>query len=126
MEFRSMHPFFYSPDFGDVQKELIHRSELVIGNDVWVGQNAIILSSVKRIGDGAVIGAGAVVTRDVPDFAIVGGNPAKVIRYRFSKETQLKIKASKWWDKDITELQKDIEEFVHPLENYENKKNTVR
>ncbi len=126
MEFRSMHPFFYSPDFGDVQKELIHRSELVIGNDVWVGQNAIILPSVKRIGDGAVIGAGAVVTRDVPDFAIVGGNPAKVIRYRFSKETQLKIKASKWWDKDITELQKDIEEFVHPLENYENKKNTVR
>lgn len=120
MEFRSMHPFFYSPDFGYVQKELVHRSELVIGNDVWIGQNAILLPSVKRIGDGAVIGAGAVVTMDVPDFAIVVGNPAKVIKYRFSRETQLKIKASKWWDKDITELQKDIEEFSHPLENDEN------
>jgi len=96
MEFRSMHPFFYSPDFGDVQKELVHKCELVTGNDVWVGQNAIILSSVKRIGDGAVIGAGAVVT-----------------------------KASKWWDKDIKELQKNMEEFTRPLENDENKKNTV-
>lgn len=125
MRYRSMHPFFFSPYFGYVQKQLIHKSELVIGNDVWVGQNAIILSSVKRIGDGAVIGAGAVVTKDVPDFAVVVGNPAKILRYRFSEETQLKIKASKWWDKDITELQKDIEEFTYPLENYESKKNPV-
>ena len=126
MEYRAMHPFFYSSDYGYVQKELLHRSELVIGNDVWVGQNAILLPSVKRIGDGAVIGAGAVVTKDVPDFAIVVGNPAKVIKYRFSEETQLKIKASKWWGKNITELQKDIEEFTHPLEDDENKKNPMR
>ena len=119
MEFRSMHPFFYSPDFGYVQKELVHRSELVIGNDVWVGQNAILLPSVNRIGDGAVIGAGAVVTRDVPDFAVVAGNPARVIKYRFSKETQLKIKVSKWWDKDIEELRQHIDEFTYPQENIE-------
>jgi acetyltransferase-like isoleucine patch superfamily enzyme len=115
MELISMHPFFYSPDFGYVQEELVRRSELVIGNDVWVGQNTILLPSVKRIGDGAVIGAGSVVTRDVPDFAIVVGNPAKVIRYRFSKETQLKIKASKWWDKDIRDL--DLDKFAVPVES---------
>jgi hypothetical protein len=51
----------------------------------------------------------------------VVGNPAKVIRYRFSKETQLKIKASKWWDKDMDELQKDLDEFINPLENEQNK-----
>jgi len=119
MELRSMHPFFYSPDYGYVQEELVHRSELVIGNDVWIGQNAILLPSVKKIGDGAVIGAGSIVTRDVPDFAVVVGNPAKVIKYRFSKETQLKIKASKWWDKDIEELRKDFDKFAKPLENGE-------
>jgi virginiamycin A acetyltransferase len=117
MEFMSTHPFFYSSNFEYVQKELVHRSELVIGNDVWVGQNAILLPSVKRIGDGAVIGAGAVVTKDVPDFAIVVGNPARVIKYRFSKETQLKIKASKWWDKDIRDL--DLDKFMHPVESGE-------
>lgn len=122
MKFRSMHPYFYSPAYGYVQEELIPRSELVIGNDVWVGQNAIILPRVKKIGDGAVIGAGAVVTKDVPDFAVVSGNPAKVIKYRFSKETQGEIKASKWWDKDIKELQKDFDEFTRPLENEEGKR----
>ena len=56
-------------------------SEVVIGNDVWIGMRVIIMPGVK-VGDGVVIGAGAVVTKDVPDFAIVGGVPAKIIRYR--------------------------------------------
>jgi len=90
-----------------------------IGNDVWVGRNAMILPSVKKIGDGAVIGAGAVVTRDVPDFAVVAGNPAVVIKYRFRPETIHKIKQSKWWDKDIEELKGNIEEFTMPLEKNE-------
>jgi virginiamycin A acetyltransferase len=119
LKFKSMHPYFYSPAFGYVREELITRSELVIGNDVWVGQNAIILHSVKRIGDGAVIGAGAVVTKDVPDFAIVVGNPAKIVKYRFSEELRRKIKASRWWDKSIEELQKDFDRFTHPLEDEE-------
>ena len=58
------------------------KTELSIGNDVWIGRNATILAGVRRIGNGAVIGACAVVTHDVPDYAIVGGNPAKVVRYR--------------------------------------------
>lgn len=60
-------------------------SEVIIGDDVWIGMRAIILPGV-RIGSGVVIGAGAVVTKDVPDYAVVGGVPARVIRYRKSKE----------------------------------------
>ena len=127
MDRKSTHAFFFNPDLGYARKESdIERTKLTIGNDVCLYHNAIILPSVKRIGDGAIIGAGAVVTKDVPDFAIVVGNPGKVIRYRFSKETQSKIKASKWWDMDITELCKNMEEFAHLLEDDENKKNTAR
>lgn len=64
---------------------------IVIGDDVWIGCNVTILKGVK-IGHGAVVGAGAVVTKDVPDFAIVGGNPARVIKYRFTIEEQKKHK----------------------------------
>lgn len=65
-------------------------SEVVIGNDVWIGMRVIIMPGVK-IGNGVVIGAGAVVTKDVPDFAIVGGVPAKIIRYRNSNEKDKRI-----------------------------------
>lgn len=124
MEFKSMHPFFFNPVFKYVQQELIPTSELVIGNDVWVGQNAIILPGVKRIGDGAVIGAGAIVTKDVPDFAVVVGNPAKAVKYRFSPETIDKIKSSRWWDKDIEELKEYIEEFQRPVQEDKNEVQT--
>lgn len=88
----------------------------MIGHDVWIGQNAIILPTVKRIGDGAVIGAGAVVTKDVPDFAIVLGNPANVVKYRFSGETIDRIKRQAWWNKDMEELKGDFEKFTQPIE----------
>ncbi|OHB75434.1 MAG: hypothetical protein A2Z25_20995 [Planctomycetes bacterium RBG_16_55_9] len=114
--FRAMHPYFYNPVFGYVQDELIARSKIVIGNDVWIGQNAILLPTVERIGDGAVIGAGAVVTKDVPDFAVVLGNPARVVKYRFSREIIDKIKRQAWWNKDIEELKDHIEEILRPVE----------
>lgn len=68
-----------------------------IGNDVWIGRNALIKAGV-RIGDGAVVGMGAVVTKDVDDYCIVAGNPAQVIRYRFSEELILKLQEIKWWN----------------------------
>jgi acetyltransferase-like isoleucine patch superfamily enzyme len=117
MKFKSLHPYFYNPEFGLVDQELIHRNELIVGNDVWVGQNAIILPRVERIGDGAVIGAGAIVTKDVPDYAVVAGNPAKVKKYRFSEEIIKKLKAQQWWNKSIEELTANMEDFVQPLEN---------
>jgi acetyltransferase-like isoleucine patch superfamily enzyme len=119
----STHAFFFNPELGYAKPEHdIKRTHLTIGNDVCLYHNAVILPTVSRIGDGAVIGAGAIVTKDVPDFAVVAGNPAKVIRYRFSKEIQLKIKASRWWDKSIEELQKDFEQFTRPVEDEQNKK----
>ncbi|MHC4753199.1 MAG: CatB-related O-acetyltransferase [Planctomycetota bacterium] len=120
MKFKSMHPFFFNTLLGYVQEELVPQSKLIIGNDVWVGQNAIILPRVERIGDGAVIGAGAIVTKDVPDFAVVSGNPAKVIKYRFSRETIDKINDSHWWNKGIEELKEYLEEFQRPLEEDKN------
>ena len=114
----STHAIFYNPKLGYAKKEAdIKRRGMIIGNDVFIGHNVTILRGVNKIGDGAVIGVGAVVTKDVPDFAIVAGNPAKILRYRFSEETQLKIKASKWWDKDIRDL--DLDKFAIPVESGE-------
>ena len=77
--------------------------DIVVGNDVWIGYRATILEGVS-IGDGAIIAAGSVVTKDVPAYGIVGGNPAKLIKYRFSEEKIEKLMAMKWWewrDRDI-------------------------
>ena len=109
---KSSHPFFYHPYYGYVKEDPRLRTRIEIGNDVWIGQNAIILSGVSRVGDGAVVGAGAIVTKDVPDFAIVAGNPAKIIRYRFDGDTIRKLEEEHWWDKDIEELEDNFEEFL--------------
>jgi virginiamycin A acetyltransferase len=114
----STHAIFYNPRLGYAKKEAdIKRRGMIIGNDVFIGHNVTILPGANRIGDGALIGAGSVVTKDVPDFAIVAGNPAKILRYRFSEETRLKIKESKWWEKDIRDL--DLDEFSVPVESGE-------
>jgi virginiamycin A acetyltransferase len=116
VDFRSTHPYFFNTKLGYVKDEFVPMRQIVIGNDVWVGRNALILPSVKKIGDGAVIGAGSVVTKDVPDFAVVAGNPANIIKYRFSEETRREIKDSQWWNKDTEELQNNLGEFSRPLE----------
>lgn len=77
----------------------------VIGNDCWIGQDAIIMSGVC-IGDGAIVGARALVTSDVPPYAIYGGIPAKLIRYRFSQETIAKFIETNWWNVSVNYLEK--------------------
>lgn len=113
LSFKSTHPFFYNPSLGYVETEQISRRSIEIGNDVWIGQNAIILASVTNIGDGAVIGAGTVVTKNVPDFAVVVGNPDKIVKYRFSEQTIQKLKQERWWDKDIDDLRANLDDFTH-------------
>jgi virginiamycin A acetyltransferase len=117
---RSSFPFFFNPDLGYVDELLItRRTKLMIGNDVYIGLNVIITPQVTTIGDGSVIAAGSVVVKDVPPFAIVGGNPAQIIRYRFSQQTIDEIRKSAWWDKDIEDIKTDEKEFasfLRPLE----------
>lgn len=111
----STHPIFFNKNYSAIsEKNQIEYKKKVIGNDVWIGQNAIILASVREIGDGAVIGAGAVVTKNVPDYAIVGGVPARIIGYRFDPNTIEAIKKTKWWDWDIKRLRLNIENFSEP------------
>lgn len=84
-----------------------------IGNDVWVGANVIILPGVT-IGDGAVLAAGAVVTKDVEPYAIVGGIPAKLIKYRFAQEKREKLLRIQWWNWDEEKIEENIELFYDP------------
>jgi acetyltransferase-like isoleucine patch superfamily enzyme len=88
------------------------KGDVVIGNDVWIGMGSLILSGVK-IGDGAVVGAGSIVTKDVPPYTIVAGNPAKIINLRFSQEEIQSLLRIQWWDRDILW----IEENMHLLLN---------
>lgn len=83
---------------------------ITIGNDVWIGTRAIIMGGVN-IGNGAVVGAGAIVTHDVPPYAIVAGVPAKVIRYRFPQELIDKLEEAKWWDLPDDVLKEHINLF---------------
>ncbi|HEY4261271.1 MAG TPA: CatB-related O-acetyltransferase [Schlesneria sp.] len=92
----STHPFFYEQGLNGAAIA-DEPTQLVIGHDVWIGCNAIITPGCRRVGNGAVIGAGAVVTKDVPDFAIVAGSPARKIRDRFPTEVQQRLLASNWW-----------------------------
>jgi acetyltransferase-like isoleucine patch superfamily enzyme len=73
------------------------KGNVVIGNDVWIGFGTTILSGIT-IGDGAAVGASSVVNRDVPPYAIVAGNPARIVRYRFDEETIQKLLQIRWWD----------------------------
>lgn len=84
-----------------------NKGDIVVGNDVWIGFEAVILAGVT-IGDGAIVGARAVVTKDVPPYTIVGGVPARPIRKRFSEETIAKLSAMKWWDLPPAEILKRI------------------
>ena len=79
------------------KEELPLKGDTVIGNDVWIGQNVTILPGV-HVGDGAIIGANSVVSKDVPPYAVVGGNPIRVIRKRFDDETISFLLKLKWWD----------------------------
>lgn len=92
----------------------------VIGNDVWIGHGAIILGGVK-VGNGAVIAAGSVVTKNVPDYAIVAGVPAKVIKYRCSKEIADKINRIAWWNWSPIHIVEKNRDLHIPLEEFASK-----
>ena len=112
------HPFLYERKFGVVSADLIDPEWIVIEDGVWISHNATISPGCKHIGRGAVIGAGAVVTKNVPAYAIVAGMPAKVLRYRFDREMQAAVEASRWWDLDKPALaemaHQNLDTLLHP------------
>ena len=103
-------PIFFDEwdlDAKNIRDAWDNKGDIVIGNDVWIGYEAVILSGVK-IGDGAVIGARAVVTKDVPPYTVVGGVPAKTIRKRFDDATVEKLLALRWWGWDKEKIKRSI------------------
>lgn len=103
-------PIFFEEwglDVKDITKAWDNKGDIVVGNDVWIGYEAVILAGVT-IGDGAIIGARAVVTKDVPPYTIVGGVPAKPIRKRFNEETIDILLKLKWWDWSKEKIAKNI------------------
>lgn len=112
IEALTTHPYLYEARFGVVPRDLIDPPWLIVEDDVWVSHNATITPGCKFIGRGAIIGAGAVVTRDVPPYAIMAGMPAKRLRDRFDATTIAAIEASRWWEGDKAALAKLVRE--HP------------
>ena len=100
-DFVSIYPFILHKEFWPAAPHSVSdhagRGDVSIGNDVWIGHGAFISAGVK-VGDGAVVAGQAVVTKDVPPYAIVGGNPARLLRYRFSAEIIEALLEIKWWD----------------------------
>jgi acetyltransferase-like isoleucine patch superfamily enzyme len=133
-EFVSTHPVFFSaktaarfwPEFGrhnapandrtapavKMDRRIQEGAPVVVGNDVWIGYRAIILDGIS-VGDGAIVAAGAVVTRNVEPYSIVAGVPAKRLRYRFSPETIEELLKIKWWDRDIAWIQEHAGSFTN-------------
>lgn len=108
----SLHPFWYNPQLGLVGPERdVPRTSCTIGNDVWIGANVTILPGCDRIGDGAVVGAGSVVTRPVEEFTIVAGNPARVIGERLSEYERASLKESEYWTLAPAEAQRALHDL---------------
>ena len=108
----STYPFpLFWEEYGFAQKDVVqawdNKGDIIIGNDVWIGYEAIIMSGV-HIGNGAIIGTRAVVTKDVEPYTIVGGVPAHFIKKRFDDETIKKLQAICWWDWDKEKLRDKI------------------
>ncbi len=102
-------------DYYGYDSTIRNNAPIRIGNDVWIGANVILTPGIC-VGNGAVLAAGAVVTKDVPPYAIVGGVPAKVIRYRFTEAEIEKFERIAWWDWELAKIYENLELFYQPTE----------
>jgi len=111
----SMYPFPAFPQWGPevarIRGFAVGRGDVVVENDVWIGSHATLMSGVK-VGNGAVIGAHAVVSKDVPPFAVVVGNPARIVKYRFDDLSVRELLAIAWWDWPEEKIQQHIPQLL--------------
>ena len=105
----------------------INKTTPYIGNDVWIGTNVVIMRGIK-IGDGAIVAAGSIVTKDIPPYTIVAGCPAKIIKYRFAEEIIKQLLELKWWNYHINTLSNlpfnDIDKCIKMIEEIKKDKKT--
>lgn len=120
----STHPFFHRTEYGYLNSSKDNQVPCIthVGHDVWIGRDTVILPNCKKIGNGAVIGAGSVVTHDIEPYSIVVGNPAREIRRRFNNDTIASLEKSEWYLYSPEKLKKainyadDIEKFLYEVE----------
>jgi acetyltransferase-like isoleucine patch superfamily enzyme len=113
----STHPAFYSNNkgfktFADKMYYNEKNCNITIGNDVWIGSDVSILNDVT-IGNGAIVAMGAIVTKDVPEYAVVAGIPARVIKYRFDEKIVNSLLKIKWWDFETEKIKKQFKDFLN-------------
>lgn len=127
-----IHPTTYATTYPNFIIKYYHSNEVIrfpkitVGNDVWVGANAIVFPNMGgKLGDGSIVAAGAVVTHDVPPYAIVARVPAKIIKYRFNEDIKEKLLNSKWWDIPYEILKnfdfKNVNKFIEQVKDYNEK-----
>lgn len=115
------HTFYRDPRYRFIKSysKQNPNKKTIIGNDVWIGADSIIFSGVN-VGDGAVIGAKSLVNKDIPAYAIAVGNPARIIKYRFSDENIKKLLIIKWWNWAESEIKKSLK-YIHSIDEFNNK-----
>ena len=99
------------PEWNDYKPDLPNKGDTIIGNDVWFGHESMIMPGVS-IGNGAIIAARSVVTKDIPPYSIVGGNPAKILKVRFSDDVIAKLQKIQWWNWDYDKITSNIQIIV--------------
>ena len=114
MEGFSTYPFYVygtvgkgSADWGGYEPNLTDKGDTIVGNDVWCGHESLLMPGVT-VGNGAIIGSRAVVTKDVPPYAIVGGNPAKVLKFRFPENVIKELQEIEWWNWEYEKISRNI------------------
>ncbi|MGD9812041.1 MAG: CatB-related O-acetyltransferase [Sphingobium sp.] len=111
----STSPAFYLKSWNFIDRDELDIAPTVLEDDVWLSHNCLLTPGCKHVGRGAVIGAGAVVVKDVPPYAIVAGVPAKVIRYRFPPDVIEAIEETRWWEldrKELSAIARKVPEFI--------------
>ena len=110
----SSYPFPAFPQWREVahiREHSVGRGDVVVGNDVWLGSQGTIIAGV-RVADGAVVAARAVVTKDVPPYAVVAGNPARVVRYRFDEELVAGLMRIRWWEWPEAKIRENLTQLL--------------